>query len=468
LTLPSGICFPRGHGAAKSLTRLPFCLMLQPLAADARIAIVSPSGWGNLGDAAIIESLVAGIRRRLPKSEVIAFTLNAAGTTEQHGIPAHTLLGYSIPFYPMNMNGRAKEGEAQGPTAAPSAWQKTVSTLHAALQRAPLPGAVRDIVIAPARIAREAAHIRRSLRFLGGASAVVVAGGGQLDELFGGPWGHPWALLRYALLARATHAPFYVASVGTGTLASRSSRFLVRRALALARYRSFRDDRSRELVGAPGITGNDPTVPDLAYGVPVTAAPLPGRDRLVVGLSPMNFGLPAHWPRQDASRYRRHVTSFGKLAARLLEEGQEVVIFTTDGDSLAVQHTVEAIGELPQAARARLRVSPTPTLAELFPVLSGVDLVVAARLHGVLLAHVAHRPVLAVSHERKVATLMEEMGQSHFCMTIDEFDGERGYDRLQELAGRRRELSGEIARAVEQRRQRVFAQYDALFGPVPA
>ena len=35
---------------------------------------------------------------------------------------------------------------------------------------------------------------------------LVVAGGGQLDEEWGGSWGHPYALMKWAVLARVAGA----------------------------------------------------------------------------------------------------------------------------------------------------------------------------------------------------------------------------------------------------------------------
>src|SRR6185295_7608476 len=59
------------------------------------------------------------------------------------------------------------------------------------------------------------------------------AGGGQLDDVWGGFLGHPYVLRRWSRIARQVGASFYVASVGTGTL-SAASRLVVKQALAAA------------------------------------------------------------------------------------------------------------------------------------------------------------------------------------------------------------------------------------------
>ena len=64
-----------------------------------RFALVSPTGYGNLGDEAIIHSLIYAIRRRIPDAEVVGFTQNPSDTARRHCIAAYTCSGVSIPGY---------------------------------------------------------------------------------------------------------------------------------------------------------------------------------------------------------------------------------------------------------------------------------------------------------------------------------------------------------------------------------
>jgi polysaccharide pyruvyl transferase WcaK-like protein len=97
-------------------------------------------------------------------------------------------------------------------------------------------------------------------------------------------------------------------------------------------------------------------------------------------------------------------------------------------------------------------------------VLGAVYVAVAARLHGVLLAHVAGRPALAIAHERKVGTLMADMGHGRWCLDIDDFDAGIGWTRLEELCTRSGELAADVERKVAALRRRVDEQYDLVFG----
>ena len=425
-----------------------------------RVAFVSPSGLGNLGDAAIIESFLAGLRRRRPGAEIVGFTLNPADTRVRHGVDATTCGAFSLPHYTIRRAPRSSEaaGDSPGNDAPPR-----LPGLRRAV--AALPGA-RQGRRAVAMAVAELRHRREVAARLAGFDHVVVSGGGQLDEFWGGPFGHPYTLYRFAGAARRAGARLDILSVGTGTLVTPLGRRFVRRALEAAHHRSFRDARSRELAEPAGAQPGDPIVPDLAYGLPLASpAPAP-RARRRIGVAPMCYADPRVWPRPDAARYAHHLASMAGIAARAVRDGHEVAMFGTDRPDAAPVAECHAIaaGQLTGDERARLQIAPVDGVAPLMALLATFDAVVAARFHGVLLAHVVGCPVLAVSHERKVATLMSELGHDAYCAPIDELDPAAGGAALTELLARRDALAAQIRALAADHRHRVDAQYDAVFG----
>jgi polysaccharide pyruvyl transferase WcaK-like protein len=427
-----------------------------------RVAFVSPSGLGNLGDAAIIESFLAGLRRRRPGAEIVGFTLNPADTRVRHGVDATTCGAFSLPHYTIRRAPRASEGpgdapadEAPRPTGLPG--------LRRAI--AALPGARRGRRAVAMAVA-ELRHRREVATRLAGFDHVVVSGGGQLDEFWGGPFGHPYTLYRFAGAARRAGARLDILSVGTGTLATPLGRRFVRRALETASYRSFRDARSRELAAPAGAQAGDPIVPDLAYGLPLAPpAPAP-RARRRIGVAPMCYADPRVWPKPDAARYAHHLASMAAIAARAVRDGCEVAMFGTDRPDAAPVAECHAIaaGQLTGDERARLQIAPVDGVAPLMALLATFDAVVAARFHGVLLAHVVGCPVLAVSHERKVATLMSELGHDAYCAPIDGLDPAAAGGALSQLLARRDALAAQIREVAADYRRRIDAQFDAVFG----
>src|SRR6185503_16873233 len=297
-----------------------------------RVAFVSPSGLGNLGDAAIIDSFLAGLRRRRPGAEIVGFTLNPADTQVRHGVDAQTCGAFSLPHYTIRRAPRSAAvgapGDASGhdgsggpgavgpgPGGDDALGDEPAPRLRQ-LRRAvaAIPGA-RQGRRAVAMALAELRHQREVAARLAGFDHVVVSGGGQLDEFWGGPFGHPYTLYRFSRAARRAGARFDILSVGTGTLATALGRRFVRRALAASSYRSFRDARSRELAGVAGAAASDPIVPDLAYGLPLSGAAPPPRARRLIGVAPMCYADPRVWPKPDAARYEHHLASMAAIAA---------------------------------------------------------------------------------------------------------------------------------------------------------
>src|SRR5688572_27719818 len=84
------------------------------------VALLSPCGWGNLGDAAILESVIHAVRRRLPHAPILGLTLNPPDTAWRHGIPAHSCTGFSYRDYGVSRVLWASPEEGGEPFAMPS------------------------------------------------------------------------------------------------------------------------------------------------------------------------------------------------------------------------------------------------------------------------------------------------------------------------------------------------------------
>jgi polysaccharide pyruvyl transferase WcaK-like protein len=211
----------------------------------------------------------------------------------------------------------------------------------------------------------------------------------------------------------------------------------------------------------------DPVVPDLAYAVPLPPAspPNPSGRPLEVGIAPIAEGDPRLWPTPDPARYARHLAGLAAFAREILASGATVRLFATDGPDHAAASRLHELILQGAPTAGRLVLEPTGTLPALLELLGEVDLVVAARLHAVLLAHVQGRPALALSYERKVATLMKEVGHEEFCLPIGDFEPVRAKELLDRLTHRREELSRGLRADAGRRREQVEAQYDRVFGP---
>jgi polysaccharide pyruvyl transferase WcaK-like protein len=205
-------------------------------------------------------------------------------------------------------------------------------------------------------------------------------------------------------------------------------------------------------------------VPDLAYGVPLPELPTPVATsrRRKVGVSPIAYRDPRSWPGGDAGFFQGYCEMLVTFIRELLADRCEVSLFATDWCDWAVVEDVRSA--LSAAEREAVTVADTRTVPDLLKHVDNLDLVVASRLHGLLLAQRAGRPTIALSYDRKVDTLMSEMGFSHFCVSLD-------HGSLDQLRSAYRAITPELTlvqlqvqRRVQEYADRVDAQFEEIFG----
>jgi polysaccharide pyruvyl transferase WcaK-like protein len=428
---------------------------------------MTPYTGGNLGDWAIQEAAIANIKERHPDASLTLVTMLPGLTSTLHGVPSIPV-GRSgewlIDAAPMAEH---EEGVDQ-PTVARK--QSALGRIKEAVKSTPrLHAALKPVHRWLWPVYGELLHIARVYRFLKSVDLLIVSGGGQLDEYWGGPWDHPYALFKWGFLAKLTGSRFVVLSVGTCELESKVSVFFIRRALRFASYRSYRDRTSKELLEDFAFTRNDEVYPDLAFSFPhsgVFENPAREHDRKVVGVSPIAYLGPG-WPKQDSAVFRAYFETLVAFVRTLIEQGFAVILFSTDGpDRAIVRNMVDALGnEKGLDVRGKLRHPRTHTLPELFEQLRQVDYVVASRLHGVLLSHRFCLPVLAISYDRKVDTYMEDVGLSEHCVDIHHVTTDSLVEAFEALTGQSESIRSTLRDINDRCARDLQRQYDVVLAP---
>lgn len=386
-----------------------------------RIGVLYPSGAGNLGDEAILQATFEALRARWPDASLRAFTLHPARTAANHGVEAEPLTGVNRHLF--------GAPRPDGPFVVRAGWAIARRT-----RSVPLLGkAARFASEWTAAIIFEAMSLRRAWQWLRTADLILAAGGGQLDAVWGGTWGQPYALARWAWLARRAGVPFAFLSVGYGGARTRLSRRLLRYAVSQATYCSIRDAGSQILTRQLGINADLPLVPDLAFALRAGIPLRPQRPGYDVGISPMVYMRPGSWPNEDLGQYQRYVELWADLVSDRVARGDRVRLFVTDPADMDAVRDVWA--RLDDSARAGCAVAHATTPDTLLEFFRGLDFVISSRLHGVLLAIVAGRPVLALSHERKVRAVMSDAGVASFCADLTNVDMNHIRERLADLTG---------------------------------
>jgi polysaccharide pyruvyl transferase WcaK-like protein len=295
---------------------------------------------------------------------------------------------------------------------------------------------------------------------------MILGGGGQLTDR-SGPWGFPYAIFTWFLLAKYARLQCVVLNAGAGPLSSPLSKFFITRALLVADYVSFRDEESQALARKIGFAGSSHVFPDNVYGLEISALCAAGpkrRDQPLVGLAPMNYPVdPPFDAKKDKIIYEGLVAKFATFASLLSRRSYWLAVFGTDiGADPAAVRDLRAKLETDYHISTQLS-EPIQSLEKLLLRMSAFDYIVTCRFHGVVFAHLLNKPVLAIAHHPKVMNLMNELGLSKYCADIRTFDPRSLADTFECLVNDRDEVKSRMASTLKNYKSRLKVQFDELW-----
>ena len=418
-----------------------------------KIGLLDHTGFGNMGDAATLAAFIENIRKRLPNTILVGFSSNPNDTRERHDIPSYPIR-WSYPGWDL-------------PDGAPAGAAVRKSKLKSAMKRFPRFYASMAAVL---HLAREAAHLLRSYRVLKSLDLLIIAGGGQLCDLWRGPWALPYGVFKFCLLARLSGTKLLILNVGAGPLKHPASKFLAKWSVRLADYISFRDAESQVLLQSAGCTAITHVYADTAYslclgnylakGPSVTAMP-------TVGLNIMGYCDPRLWPRKDSAVYCRYLDKIAAFSSRLLAANYRIEVFTSD--ILVDRHAIADLekklsGRIAPERIANIAYRPVTGLEELLAQMAGFDFVITSKFHGVIFSHLLARPVIALSYDPKINHLMRKAGHSRYCLDIEHFDLSSLETAFTSLTKDAHDIRAQLRRVVATHSDMLRRQFDSIFG----
>ena len=442
-----------------------------------RLGLISPYTGSNLGDAAIIESARRQLLDRFENAELTLLVLDPASVSEIHGLNAFPLAALQREFYftPWEMSTGIDGAEAFSSQSGARSFRQHI---RAGLKRicGHIPFALpvaRRIRGGFQKFEIEARHLLDARRIIGDLDGLLIAGGGQFDDEFGGPWGHPYSVHKWVRLAYSRGVPVFMAGVGVEGFRYRLSGWFFRRTLAIARRVSLRDAGSIEALRKQEIRRELVLCPDLAFGFRNSTDYPPLDDArssshsTMIGLSPMAFGRPGSWPTAAEDSFNRYWREFQALAHSLIRENHSISIFTTDDPDYHLAQILYNQLTADSKAKDRVHLLPKLKLPDLMAALGNFDVVVASRLHGVLLSHVSRTPVLAISYRPKVSAQMEAMGHERFCLDFETFRAHEALLGLNSILAERGRLLADLERACRERHKAVVNEFAAICADLP-
>ena len=361
-------------------------------------------GFGNTGDEAILASILAGLRRRVPGTAFIVVSGDPEATRTQHGV------------------------EAVG-------W-RDVSAISASVAKS-------DVVL------------------VGGGGLFQDYWGLDTKTLLTPRHGEISFYAGPVVLAALARKPALLYGLGFGPLASSEARRYARAVADAAVHLSVRDEASRDLLVATGVPEARITVTaDPAFALEASGgAPAPADLCRAAGVEPLGpiLGVALRpWSiGVDQAGWESEVAA--ALAQFLEQTGGTVLLVPFEKSPWTEKDDFEQAARLAAALPGRERVAIAAALSprETAAVLSGCDLVLGMRLHSLVFAAAGGIPAVGLAYDPKVTALLSRLGVAALPLAkvtsralLDALltalkESPAIASRLQEAAGRLRTLAEE-------------------------
>jgi polysaccharide pyruvyl transferase WcaK-like protein len=396
------------------------------------IALFGAFGAGNLGNECTLQALLHNIRRYVPGAEVRCICPGPDQVRADYGIPAGPIEDVPLSYLPN-----------------------------------PVLRILRKVFV---RIPLELFRWMKTLAVLWDVDVLIMTGTGMLSDFGIRPFGLHYQILKWTLLAKLCRCKVVFLSVGAGPLRQPLSQRIVKTALSLADYRSYRDTFSKDYLESIGFNvERDSVFPDLAFSFPAAMLPQISRNensRPVVGVGLMTYFNRTGGAREDDSIYVEYIAKMGRFVSWLL--GKKYTVRLLIGDVAHDQPATQAMKAYLEKSNIRYEDGamidePAASVGEVLAQLAACDFVVASRFHNILLALMLAKPVLAISYHEKNDALMASAGLAEFIQNIERIDIQgmiRQFEALEEGAGR---IQSQLQRDATACRDALDNQYNAIF-----
>jgi polysaccharide pyruvyl transferase WcaK-like protein len=401
-----------------------------------RIGLLGMYASANLGDTAIQTAVLAGLRSRRADVDFVGLSPDPEDTVRTYGIPGFPISGedrrVSLPTNrPVHSHGKLLLDKAVNHLPF---WRR----FHA---------------------------LKNIYRQMCDLDMLLISGGGQITDSWGGTWAQPFRLFAWCMCAKLNGKPIASFAVGVDDLRGRLSAWFAVHALRVAKYRTFRDTISLEILRDKGLNVAASVCPDPAFGFcPPPAAGVEARavtDPKFVVISPISFGA---FQKANDAGYEGYLTALAKVAEALLKQGLKVqfVCSQIKMDPPVVSQVVSRMGTDVGVSMAEVK-----TVNDFVLAVRDAQLVIASRLHALILSLVAGTPIVAIAPGRKVKQQMIDVGLEDYCLDLKSLQVAALLSRVQTALDRRDELQKLISLRINELLEKLEEAFDRLVTFVP-
>lgn len=401
-----------------------------------KVAFFGIFGVQNLGNECTLQAILDCARTRLGERNLYAISFNPGDTTERHNLPAYPVSAQDF--------SHVRQG-------------KLAKVFRILFKR--IPGELMDWM--------------RAVKALRGTALIVMTGTGMLTDYSTNALGYPYHVFLWVLAARMAGAKVRFVGVGVGPLYDKLSRLFIRWALALADYRSFRDEFSRKRIASVFDSSRDYVFPDLAFSLPRNIFPAcsnGSRGNPQIGLGIMDHrDVHMFTATEQEAAYSAYLDKMCDFVQWLVRHGYEVRILQGDARHDLAPRThlrakLEALGI--RYEEAGIIDEGSSSVAELLRQLAKVDIVISPRFHNLLLGLMMNIPGISLSYDPKNDMLLEGVGLGKYRQPIFELNVQLLIQQLIELQARTDDVKPLIAERAADYRRMLDVQYDLIFRDV--
>jgi len=398
----------------------------------ARISFYGNFGAGNLGNEATLQAVIEQILRRWPDGQLLCFCTNPEDVRTRHNIAA-------FPAGAVNQSAAERSGS--------SARRGNLTRFfRIAFQRIPL----------------ELVHWIKCLHALSRTDMLIVAGTGIVADYLTGPLGWPYDIFKLSTLAALCRVKLAFLSIGVGPINHPLSRWLLKRSLALAYHRSYRDEASKHCLQEIGFnTDRDCVCPDVVFGLSrggVVSGVKDGQRR-IVGLGIKDYGS------AEPEAFREYLHTMAAFVSSLQGQGYAVRLLIGD-----IQYDTSVIEEFVGVLKSRnipsdaplLIAEPALTVEELLRQVGGTETVISARYHNIVLALIQNKPVIALSDHAKLDSLVTDFGLAQYLLPLRNLSSDVLIDRFKQLENDAERLRPHLKAELGKYRHALDALYETL------
>jgi polysaccharide pyruvyl transferase WcaK-like protein len=390
-------------------------------------------GTGNFGNEITFQAILYHLRRFLPNVEVNCICTDPAATATTHNIICMPISRTVV-----------------------KAWRPNNRVAKA----------LRSVFIG---IPSELYRWFEALMTLKRTDVLIIPGTGLLTDAFGlRSWG-PYSIFKWSLIAKIRGCKLLFVSVGAGPINSRVGRWLVTSALALADFRSYRDNGTKEYLKSIGAGETDDRVyPDLAFSIvdEITLKDaIPRRRRPVVGLGLMLYHEKLSCDKPRGPTYTLYLEQLAAFVKWLLARDYDIRLLIGELSDIPVTTEFKALLKELLGGYDDDRIIDEPALSveDLLAQLAETDSVVATRFHNVLLALALNKPVISISFHQKCTSLMQNMGLQEYCQDIKQLNADKLIEQFCQLEKNAGSLRHMIREKVKDCRKALDEQYRLIF-----